>query len=96
MRDWIRERAAWEPDDTVEEELLAASYKPHGEGVALEPKEKLKERIQRSPDRADALALAISGHDGGAQLADSFSAAPTRDDLPPPREEESWVPASPW
>ena len=50
--------------DPAAEELLAATYKPHGEGVALESKEKLKERIGRSPDRADALALAVAGHLG--------------------------------
>lgn len=72
LRDWIREDAAYDPDDTTTEELLAATYKPHGEGVALEPKDKLKERIGRSPDRADALALAVAGHvesDAGPPVA---------------------------
>lgn len=59
MRDWIRDVAAWDGDELVVEELLAARYKPHGTGIALEPKEEIKKRIERSPDRADALALAI-------------------------------------
>jgi len=59
MRDWIRDVAAWDGDDSIVEELLAARYKPHGTGIALEPKEEIKKRIERSPDRADALALAI-------------------------------------
>ena len=59
MRDWIRDVAAWDGDELIVEELLAARYKPHGTGIALEPKEDIKKRIERSPDRADALALAI-------------------------------------
>jgi hypothetical protein len=59
MRDWIRDVAAWDGDELIVEELLAARYKPHGTGIALEAKEEIKKRIERSPDRADALALAI-------------------------------------
>lgn len=90
MRDWIRERAACDPDDTLTEELLAATYKPHGEGVALEPKEKLKERIGRSPDRADALALAISGHLAGGDRGPVLATTPS------PRVEERRKALSGW
>lgn len=73
MRDWIRDVAAWDGDELVVEELLAARYKPHGTGIALEPKEEIKKRIERSPDRADALALAIWA--GRAPLS-AFSSRP--------------------
>lgn len=98
LRDWIAGKAAYVPDDTVSEELLAATFKPHKEGIALEPKEKLKERIGRSPDRADALALAVSGHIGGSPViaGESISAAPSPETDRPARFEDSFAPASPW
>jgi hypothetical protein len=66
LRDWLWERGALDPDIETEEELLAATYRVAARGVGsiLEPKEKIKARLGRSPDRADALALAVSGHVG--------------------------------
>lgn len=70
MRDWIVDEASWDADEIIEEELLASRFKPHGEGIALQPKEDLKkeEHLGRSPDRADGLALAISGHRSGSMF----------------------------
>lgn len=70
MRDWIKDEAAWDADEDIEEELLASRFKPHGEGIVLQPKEDLKkeENLGRSPDRADALSLAISGHRIGSMF----------------------------
>lgn len=66
MRDWFRDVAAIEVDigDLLGEELLAPTYKMQGKAVRLEAKEELKkaDRLGRSPDRADALALAVAGH----------------------------------
>lgn len=80
LRDWVKDRAAWDADDTIVEEMIAATFKPHGEGIALEAKERFKERIGRSPDRADALALAVSGHRVGVARAAVAAPPPA---LPP-------------
>lgn len=68
MKEWIWRIGAFDPDERLEEELLAHRYKIKDRGTALliEPKEDVKERLDgRSPDDADALALAISGHELG-------------------------------
>lgn len=64
LRDWLREGGAIDPDEILEEELLAPSYKWVGQAVRLEAKPDIKKRLGRSPDRADALALAVAGHAG--------------------------------
>ena len=60
---------AMNPDIDTEEELLAASYKVAARGNAsmLEPKDKIKARLGRSPDRSDAIALAVAAHVGRVQ-----------------------------
>lgn len=67
LRDWLRDEAAFDPDEDLEEELLAPTYKWSGRAKILEPKEQIKARLGRSPDDADALALAVSGHVGAAK-----------------------------
>ncbi len=60
MRDWMK--AGSIPDDNdLREELTAPEYRytPTGQ-IQLEPKEEIKERIGRSPDVADALALTFA------------------------------------
>ena len=58
------------PDAETEEELLAVSRKwRSGTAALLEPKEQVSARIGRSPDRADALALAVAGHVGKVRQA---------------------------
>lgn len=64
MRDWLRDEAAIEIDELLEEELIAPTYRWSGRAKILEPKEKIKARLGRSPDRADGLALAACGHVG--------------------------------
>ena len=64
LRDWLRDEAAFDPDEGLEEELLAPTYKWSGRSKILEPKDKIKARLGRSPDDADALALAVAGHVG--------------------------------
>lgn len=92
LRDWLKDRAAYDADETTAEELVAATFKPHGKGIALEPKEKLKERIGRSPDRADALALAVSGHVVGVSKAVGVGLP----SLPPPLPTERSRALSGW
>lgn len=60
MREWLWDYGAIDPDPELEEELLAPTYGYVRQRIKLEPKDKIKERIGRSPDRADALALAIT------------------------------------
>jgi hypothetical protein len=57
------------PDDRdLRVELTAPRYKTGGGRIQLEPKEKISERLGRSPDRADALVLAWWGALNGAIL----------------------------
>jgi phage terminase large subunit len=82
MRDWIRDVAAIDCDDLLAEDLIAPTYKPHGQGIALEPKEVIKRRLGRSPDRGDGLALALSGHlFGGGEEAPLLMSAPSATEL---------------
>ena len=64
LRDYLRDTGAVDPDEGLEEELLAPTYRWVGRAKRLEPKEAIKRRIGRSTDEADALALAASGHVG--------------------------------
>ena len=56
------------PDDMLADELCAIRWRPATDGrLELESKEELRARLGRSPDRADALAMAFAG-DGYARL----------------------------
>ena len=46
------------PDDAMDEELRTIRWMPRGRNLAMEPKEQLRKRLGRSPDRADALTYA--------------------------------------
>lgn len=64
LRTWLEEEGALDPDAETEEEILATGYKPSARVLTLEEKDDIKARLGRSPDRADALALAVAGHLG--------------------------------
>jgi phage terminase large subunit len=71
LADWLQ-TGAIKPDGKLEAELVTPTYSFDLQGrQRVEPKDKIKERIGRSPDRADALALAV------------YNAAPSR--ILPPR-----------
>lgn len=58
---WLRSGGAIPPDTTLQADLCAPTYGFNASGLrVLEPKEKLKERIGRSPDVADALCLTFA------------------------------------
>ena len=60
MRDWFKEGGQLHPDSHLEGELVAPLYTFDTQGRAkVESKDEMKKRLGRSPDRADALALAI-------------------------------------
>lgn len=46
------------PDEILKADLCSIHWEPVGGRIRVEPKEKVKERIGRSPDRADAVAYA--------------------------------------
>lgn len=73
VREWLRSGGLLPPDPKLEAELVAPVYKFDARGhYKVEPKDETKKKLNRSPDRADSLALAIYD--------------PPTSDLPPPRE----------
>ncbi len=57
---WLNEGGAYPPHDETREDMIASTYTfdARGRYVVIE-KEKMKERLGRSPDHADALGLAV-------------------------------------
>ena len=53
-------KIAFPQDEKLIEELLALRWREVGGKIQLEPKDRLKSRLGRSPDRADALAMAFA------------------------------------
>lgn len=61
MRDWLNQGGSIPPDPILQADLCAPTYGFTAKGLQiLEAKEKIKERIGRSPDLADALALTFA------------------------------------
>lgn len=99
LREWIRKDAALgslPPDvqDALRADLCAPKYEQRSDGrIALEPKDRVRSRVGRSPDHGDALALALApamsvpawpSHASGRGDARSFS--DERDRVPTQRE----------
>jgi hypothetical protein len=60
VRDWLRDGGAIPSDSTLESELVAPTYTFDNRArFQVESKDQIKKRIKRSPNHADALALAI-------------------------------------
>ena len=60
IRDWLREGGTLPPDKKADAELLAARYSYDVRGrVVVAGKDSMRSQLGRSPDRADALALAV-------------------------------------
>ena len=63
IRDWLNAGGALPPDVRLEEELLAPTYTHDAAGrIKVQSKDDIKKNLGRSPDRADALALAVYDH----------------------------------
>lgn len=61
MRDWIKGGGALPDITDLKNDLVSPTYRVPSTGVVeLEPKDKIKERLGRSPDIADALALTFA------------------------------------
>lgn len=69
MRDWLKAGGGIPNDSDLKTELTVTEYlfKENGR-IILEPKEKVKERLGRSPDRADSLALTFATPVNAAML----------------------------
>jgi hypothetical protein len=89
LRDWVKTIAALgdapdEVKDALRADLVAPKYEQKSDGrIALEPKDKIRERVGRSPDHGDALALAVS-----AQYATARQ-GPIQPKPPDPRPREA-------
>jgi hypothetical protein len=60
MRSWIRAGGGFEPDQRLQDDLLAPKYFLDGVGrVQIESKKDIKKRIGRSPDHGDGAGLAV-------------------------------------
>lgn len=57
---WIKKGGALPPDPELVEELTAMTYTFAGDRILLEPKDSIKARIGRSPDKCDAAALTFA------------------------------------
>lgn len=60
MAEWVKNGGALPSDPELAEELCAPTYSYKGDKIIIEPKEKIKERMGRSPDKADALACTFA------------------------------------
>lgn len=68
VRDWLRDGGQLPDDKMLAGELVAAKFSFDNRGrYKVEPKDDIKSRIKRSPDRADALALAVYSPQTGYQ-----------------------------
>jgi hypothetical protein len=60
VADWLRAGGTFPEDSKLEEELAAPEFKFNARGqYQVESKDDIRAKIERSPDRADALALAV-------------------------------------
>jgi len=65
LREWLRtdEGAMLPPDGMLKDELMAMQYQVKNGKVMVTPKEELRKKLKRSPDRADGLALTFSPYE---------------------------------
>lgn len=60
--EWLKEGGSIPPDDELQGDILAPQYSFDTKGRRkVEPKDQIKKRLGRSPDKGDALAIAIYG-----------------------------------
>lgn len=65
-REWLKNDpgAMLPPDELLSEELLVADYQVKNGKVCVMPKDEMRDKILRSPDRADALCLTFAPDEG--------------------------------
>ncbi len=70
LRSWLKNVGHIEPDSDLQKELTSIQYKMHSSGrIQVESKEDIRKRLGKSPDKADALALAVGGFIYGGVIA---------------------------
>lgn len=62
MAEWIKSGGALPDVRSIIPELTIPTYSYKGDRILIEPKDKIKERLGRSPDLADALAVTFAFH----------------------------------
>lgn len=63
LRNWIRDTGRIPRNDQLKRELNDIRYEVRSDGrIKIESKDEIRKRTGKSPDHADALALAVSGH----------------------------------
>lgn len=61
LDEWLGHGGRVQPNQELQKEALAALYKfDHEARLVMEPKDRMKKRLGRSPNRADALSLAVT------------------------------------
>lgn len=68
MADWVKRGGALPNDPELEQDLVMPTYYFQNGKFQIEPKEQIKARLGRSPDRADALSLTFSLPEMAASL----------------------------
>jgi hypothetical protein len=62
------------PDDEITQELTETKYIVRSDGsYIIEPKEEIKKRINRSPDKADAVALSFFPYSEGEESTEELT-----------------------
>lgn len=85
VRDWLKSGGAIPSDAKLAKELHAPEGTPDGERTKVTPKRVLREQLGRSPDRADAVCLAV--WERGIEAAtDAAPIAPTGETFAEPDE----------
>jgi len=80
MRDFLKAGGAIPPDPKLETELVAPTYSFDAKArMVVEAKERFKKRLGRSPDRADAAALAIHSEEPYSADMERFAGFRSRD-----------------
>lgn len=70
LRDWIRDTGHINKDMDLRNDLVDIRYRVRPDGrIQIESKDEIRKRKGHSPDRADALALAVAGHGYGGVCA---------------------------
>ena len=92
VRDWFeKDRPSGEMDETTKGQLLAVRYKPTARGlIKIESKEEMWKRGVKSPDRAEAIMLAV-GRVGGHGLIDVWREQAENMKKAPPSETKEVV-----
>lgn len=93
VRDWICAGATLPPDDALVDDLCSATYSFDALGrYVVDPKDEQRARLGRSPDRADALALAVYAQRVGhaARVVAAAPRATASLDVWSPRSARGW------